>query len=307
MHKRKVRIRTGYASWTSDVFTKKSIYQCRCGLQCEFHNEVPANQADALFDVEGRQQKVERAGQLYGIMNIEPHVEATLPANEFTVTYRQSTKQNVWITYADQPIEGNRVPDIATKMNQSLILFASSRCVDHRDAFVTELMKYLPVVSTGKCLHNAEEKVLHPECYNLPKKPGQTAQDAMALGKICTMNNYRFMLCLENTLTDDYVTEKLLWTWVADTVPIYRGARNSRDYAPNVHSYINAYDFSSPRELAEYIKLVGNNPKLYEEFFQWRTRGQEEKFREVQARRWDRSHCNICEYVAEHVGQELWD
>lgn len=238
-------------------------------------------------------------------MNLEAiwGVEPVLPENKFTISYSQRKRQNVWVTYADEDVAPPH-PDIERKMKDPLVVYISSRCIKHRDAFVKELMKYLPVVSLGKCLNNADQYALHPQCFqspvaDLPHPMYQTLK--------CLKDQYRFTLAIENTLHDDYVTEKLLWTWNSDTVPIYRGAPNSRDYAPGDHSYINTYNFTSARELADYIKHVGNDPKLYAEFFEWRKKEQDAKFREVKRRRWDRSHCQICEYVAEHVGPELWD
>ena len=48
------------------------------------------------------------------------------------------------------------------------------------------------------------------------------------------------------------------------SIPIYWGSeRVVEDF--NKDSYINAADFSNFKELAEYVKMVDNTPKIYEQ------------------------------------------
>lgn len=59
-----------------------------------------------------------------------------------------------------------------------------------------------------------------------------------------------------------------------DIVPVVLGARQ-QDYlhmAPP-GSYIYAHDFKSPKHLAEYLNFLDKNPKAYNQYFAWKTRG----------------------------------
>ena len=62
---------------------------------------------------------------------------------------------------------------------------------------------------------------------------------------------YKFTLAFENSLCTDYVTDKLYTALESGVVPVVYGEADYRAYAP-ANSYINARDFESPRQLAEY-------------------------------------------------------
>ena len=52
-------------------------------------------------------------------------------------------------------------------------------------------------------------------------------------------------------------------------IPVVFNGANMSAIAPP-HSYINAEDFSSVEQLAEYLKLVGKNDSLFASYFWWR-------------------------------------
>ncbi|KAL3871316.1 hypothetical protein ACJMK2_039323 [Sinanodonta woodiana] len=91
------------------------------------------------------------------------------------------------------------------------------------------------------------------------------------LNKDCDENfkKYRFYLAFESIECKDYITEY----WMAlhrEQIPIVNWKRMDtlNGYVPN--SYINVYDFSSVKALAEYITLVNRNESLYNSFFEWK-------------------------------------
>ena len=60
-----------------------------------------------------------------------------------------------------------------------------------------------------------------------------------------------------------------------DLIPVVLGASKD-DYlavAPP-GSFIHVDDFSSPRELADYLHLLDGNSTLYNEYFRWKSAGQ---------------------------------
>ena len=61
-----------------------------------------------------------------------------------------------------------------------------------------------------------------------------------------------FYLSFENSLCEDYVTEKL-WQWLRrDIVPLVMGQANYSAIVPP-HSVINALDFSVPKDLGVFL------------------------------------------------------
>ena len=81
-------------------------------------------------------------------------------------------------------------------------------------------------------------------------------------------DDYKFVLAFENSLCSDYVTDKLYTALENGVVPVVYGEADYRVYAP-AHSYINARDFGSPRELAEYLWLLHQNDHLYQKYYSW--------------------------------------
>ena len=69
--------------------------------------------------------------------------------------------------------------------------------------------------------------------------------------------DYMFYLSFENSLCDQYVTEKL-WQWLKkDIVPVVMGQHNYSAIVPP-HSVINAMDFPEPKDLASHLRDRNN-------------------------------------------------
>jgi len=76
-------------------------------------------------------------------------------------------------------------------------------------------------------------------------------------------NQYKFVICFENSKTDGYITEKIFNVFLSKSIPIYDGAPNVGEYLyPN--SFL-AFDV----DLFEKVRLLMNNPKLYEAVVQY--------------------------------------
>lgn len=86
------------------------------------------------------------------------------------------------------------------------------------------------------------------------------------------LKNYKFVLAFENSLCDDYLSEKPFANGLGiGSVPIVASLANITDpYVLPPGSFINALNFSNPYALIRYMRKVGSNPKLYNKFFEWR-------------------------------------
>jgi hypothetical protein len=69
-----------------------------------------------------------------------------------------------------------------------------------------------------------------------------------AHGKLATLAQYRFALCLENSSFAGYISEKIFDCFFAGTVPLYRGA-------PDVLDFIPAETFVDLRQFRDYAAL----------------------------------------------------
>ncbi|XP_017119451.1 alpha-(1,3)-fucosyltransferase C [Drosophila elegans] len=81
--------------------------------------------------------------------------------------------------------------------------------------------------------------------------------------------DYLFYLAFENSLCEDYVTEKLFNILHRNIIPVvFGGADYSRILPP--HSYIDANRFETVADLARHLSYVAGNPKEYVGYFWWR-------------------------------------
>lgn len=81
---------------------------------------------------------------------------------------------------------------------------------------------------------------------------------------------YKFAIAWENANCKDYVTEKLERAFQAGVLPIVDGPDDYSPFVPNNHSVIRVADFSGPRALAEHLKKVASDDKLYLEYFEYK-------------------------------------
>ncbi|NP_001070642.1 alpha-(1,3)-fucosyltransferase 11 precursor [Danio rerio] len=144
------------------------------------------------------------------------------------------------------------------------VLYMQSHCdvPSDRDRFVQELMKYIEIDSYGKCLNNK------PLPEYLEDTSTATSEDRRFMSFVA---RYKFHLALENGLCPDYMTEKLWRPMHQGCVPIYRGSTTVADWLPNNHSAILVEDFSTPRELADFIKALDQDDVEYLRYLKYKT------------------------------------
>lgn len=184
------------------------------------------------------------------------------------------------------------------------IVYIQSHCnvPSDRDRYVRELMKHVQVDSYGACLHNKElpphlsdpvESMFSPEFYEVVSK-------------------YKFHLAFENAICEDYITEKFFRPFHLGSVPIHMGSSSASDWAPNNRSMINANDFASAKDLAEFIKLLDRDDTEYEKYLEFKRYGIENKLltETVEKRNWGINEysrhsfitafeCHVCDRIYE--------
>ncbi len=143
-----------------------------------------------------------------------------------------------------------KVPsDLDIKKKKFCAFVVSSNSSRERVKFFKILSKYKKVDSYGKVMNNMGDII--------QKKEWKSNSDLF--------KKYKFVICFENSFAKDYITEKLPNVMFANTIPIYRGAPNIREYF-NTNSFINYDDYGSYGEMIKKIIELDNDKKKYRKF-----------------------------------------
>ncbi len=168
---------------------------------------------------------------------------------DIEMSYRQTA--DIWTPYIPNDLE-SRYRDVkqGTRRRQCCAFISSKWDKSDRQNYMRDLMQQLDVHSFGRFMRN--KSLLF---------------DRGVKTKLRLLKNYRYTLAFENSLSPDYVTEKFYEPLLTGTVPIYLGAPNIEEFAPGDNCFINAHDFASPAELAEFVRHA--DPA---QFHHWRQR-----------------------------------
>ena len=144
--------------------------------------------------------------------------------------------------------------DAIAKNKTDLVSWLVGHCgtTSMRENYVRELMKHIPVDVYGDCGNNS----ICPRNHRCNEEH--------------YIQKYKLYLAFENTLSGEYISEKLWRTLSIGLVPIVYGALETYNTVLPSGSYIDVEDFSSPQELAKYIFKVNSNDALYRSFFSWK-------------------------------------
>ena len=164
------------------------------------------------------------------------------------------------------------------------IAWFNSHCEtqSRREDYTKELQKYIDVDVYGKCgnLTCGSRKQMYAYC----------ATELLN-------NKYRFFLSFENSLCQDYVTEKLgrVMDKMLNTIPITLGYANYSELLPK-YTYIDVKDFASPKDLAMYLHELANNSSLYNEYIYRKN--------SLVCKNPAYYTCRLCRYAHEHQHHE---
>ncbi|KAL7677870.1 hypothetical protein ACOME3_004104 [Neoechinorhynchus agilis] len=143
-------------------------------------------------------------------------------------------------------------------INNATVCWMISNC--HAPNGRTDLVRslkrnqYIKVDSYGECLQNVK-----PNRYSGGKNGNQ----------LDLYKRYKFVIAIENSNCEDYVSEKFTQVIQAGSVPIVAGKDGKPDYerfAPK-NAYVNVYDFKSASDLAKYLTKMGSTKSMYEQTF----------------------------------------
>ncbi|CAL1409968.1 unnamed protein product [Linum trigynum] len=287
--------------WTWIPDNLDNLYPCRCGLSCLWSKSaVLADKPDALlFETTTPPFQRRNGDPLRVYMDLEPGRKRSGMEDVF-ISYH--AEDDVQSTYAGALFHNGRNYNVSPrKNNDTLVYWSSSRCLAQRNKRAKSLLSLLPHHSFGKCLNNVGgldmALSLYPECASATSEKPRWWDHLH-----CAMSHYKFVLAIENTATESYVTEKLFYALDSGAVPIYFGAPNVWDFIPP-HSIIDGSKFSSMNELASYVKALANDAVAYAEYHAWRRCGVLGNYGETRSLSLDTLPCRLCEEVSRRGGR----
>ncbi|XP_075935858.1 alpha-(1,3)-fucosyltransferase 7 [Anarhichas minor] len=215
-------------------------------------------------------------GQRWAWMSLEAPVyngKLLQYANTFnmTITYRRDA--DIPIPYGEllpKEAEGHLVEEVP--LNKSFLVcwvVSNFRSHQRRSKVYKELKATVPVTVYGR-----RTKEALPSNALLP-----------------TISRCYFYLAMENSVTKDYVTEKL-WrnAFQGGAVPVVLGPPldDYKAVAPP-HSFIHVDEFASVKDLGKYLQELAEDKKRYNEYFTWKHQWKVKLYTD-----WRERLCKIC-------------
>ena len=151
-----------------------------------------------------------------------------------------------------------------------------------RTRYISELMKHMPVASFGRVLRNERVR---------PDLGRPTLRETLA--------RFKFTLAFENSISEDYVTEKFYDALYAGSVPVYLGAPNIDRLAPADDCYVDVREFAGPRELAEHLLQLDADDEAYRRYLDWKTSPMRPELLALYEAQREDPIVRICELIAE--------
>ncbi|KAG2486258.1 hypothetical protein HYH03_015082 [Edaphochlamys debaryana] len=90
--------------------------------------------------------------------------------------------------------------------------------------------------------------------------------------KVELIHGYKFCVAMENSITKDYVTEKMWQALEAGCVPLYLGPHNVAEFLPDPNAIVDYGKLGSPAALMKELERLANNRTAYEEKMAWKKR-----------------------------------
>ena len=237
-----------------------------CSRECIFTSDHSRlREADMLLFYRGERPnwpRVRYANQYYSNINYEapswPQDIRYLQKYEgrinITVNYRRDADFYIpYNTFVPRDNYQFRETHIPYRNKTKMVIWPVSHCYtrSHRENYVKELSKYIDVDIYGACGK-----------YKCSKSKGKTCLEEWE-------RKYKFHLSFENSICEDYITEKAFLPLLYELIPVVFGGGNySRDMPP--HSFINARDFNSPKHLADFLISLAADEQRYRSYFEWK-------------------------------------
>lgn len=176
----------------------------------------------------------------------------------------QFNESQLILEYSKQNINGKDILREKTKFCN--FIYSNPHAHPMRDNLFYTLSKYKKVDSLGKHLNNS----------TIPHTRQETKWRTISIE---LKKPYKFSIAAENAYFKGYISEKIITSMMANTIPVYFGTSEVIKYF-NPKSFINVNDFSSLEDVVKKVKEIDENDDLYLEMISqpWRTKEQIDLF-----------------------------
>lgn len=151
------------------------------------------------------------------------------------------------------------------------LLYAATHYIHFREEAARNISQTIaPIHYAGKCQGSplpAEPSSFYVACTGtnpraVPAPKMSEYEHAGMVGNKVLFHDYRFGLVLENSLLEGYITEKILFAFLAGTVPVYYGTKEIFDIF-NKDAFIY-YDIHDPQPALDRIRYLEEHPEAYD-------------------------------------------
>ena len=193
----------------------------------------------------------------YGRKNISKVLNDKRAMNYFNMTVSYRHDADVILKYHELVRhKGSKLDTmVSTKSGRNQVAWIVSDCKapNKREKIVERLKQYgINVTIFGGC-----GKSIYHYC---PHWRDHCLEDIV--------KDYKFYIAFENSLCKYYLSEKSSQFMNISTIPIVLSYGDPESKLPP-KSYINALDFTSVKDLADYISYLDKNDDKYLEYFEW--------------------------------------
>ncbi len=215
--------------------------------------------------------KVLKVGMSMESIRAHPHQFDYLSEYDIEMSYRMSSDvPDPYFTFARG--KQNLLEETTNwtwKSREKAVLFIARNCKSNsqREQLVKMLQKFVRVDSVSSCLNNKE-----------------WPSDIPRTDKRALLRRYLAILAAENSIEDDYVTEKVYAGLITGAVPIYYGAANIHRFVPSDSIIKVPYPLTNDgvKQVAQRIEQVFNSEEEYNRLTHFKTLGSyEDRFLDI--------------------------
>jgi len=134
---------------------------------------------------------------------------------------------------------------ITTIPKQDVCVIISNPRGIERTTFLNELEKHFRVCYAGNYKNNIGGTLI----------PQYNTQEYFNF-----VNQFKFIVSMENSREDTYITEKLINGLLSNIIPVYWGSENVHHYI-NKERFLNLYNINNTNEIIKKMQVLRNNPQ----------------------------------------------
>ncbi|EFJ51821.1 hypothetical protein VOLCADRAFT_103312 [Volvox carteri f. nagariensis] len=244
-------------------------------INCRYGAALDPEKADALWyhipSMGAGSKLVKRPKQLLIGMSMEsseyyPALDNKDFMRNFDIESSYRTCSQVPVFYFDynaQQVANLFRPPLPFEEKKTALVYVNSNCGAKSGR--SEIMRAViglrnPIVPTHSWGHCDR---------NMPVKDNN-------FNKVELIHGYKFCVAMENSITKDYITEKLWQALEAGCVPVYLGPHNVREFLPDPEAIVDYNTLGSPEALMKELERLANDKSAYEAKLAWKFRKWEE-------------------------------